>query len=233
MAGGKGSRLRPLTDHLCKPMVPIIDKPILECIVSHVKSHGIREIAMTLGYRPDDVIDYFGDGSRFGVKIDYFIERTPLGTAGGVKNAVGGTKEDVLVMSGDAFTNLDLTRLINAHKSSGASVTMALKRVEDARGFGLAQLDETGFVQAFREKPAYAVAGLVNMGVYVLSPKAVAKIPDHVPYDFAKDLFPALMRRIRGVTFDCYWSDIGTLPSYYLTNRDVALNPKAFGFALQ
>lgn len=231
MAGGKGTRLRPLTDHMCKPMMPIIDKPILEYIISHVKSYGIYEVAMTLGYRPDDVTRHFGDGSKFGVKIEYFVETVPLGTAGGVKNAVGNCRDDVLVMSGDAFTNLDLSKLTNAHKSSGALVTMALKAVDDARGFGLAQLDADGFVGAFKEKPLLPVSGLVNMGVYVVSTKALKMIPDGVPCDFAKDLFPRIMRRIKGVPFDCYWSDIGTLPSYYATNRDVAMNPKAFGFA--
>ncbi len=230
MAGGLGSRLRPLTDHLPKPMVPIINKPILEYIVEHLRACGIRDIAMTLGYRPEIIMDYFGNGDAWDVDIRYFVETTPLGTAGGVRNAARKMDDDVLVVSGDGFTNLDFAQLAHAHKSGGCDVTMALKQVRDARGFGLVRLDEQGTVVDLIEKPSVPIGGLVNMGIYVLSPRAMRKIP-RGKYDFAKDLFPQMLGNIHGFVSDCYWSDIGTLPSYYMTNHTVACNPPAFGFS--
>lgn len=228
MAGGFGSRLRPLTDHMPKPMVPILDKPVLEYIVEHLRSCGIRDIVMTLAYRPEMIQAYFGDGRRWDVRIRYVVESHPLGTAGGVRNAVGNCDCDVLVVSGDGFTTLDFGKLASAHKHSGADVTMAVKYVQDARGFGLVERDAKGKVLRFVEKPHVPIAGYVNMGIYILSPQAIRRIPRGAS-DFSKDLFPRMIDRIGTYVFDGYWSDIGTLPSYYLTNHTVACNPVAFG----
>ncbi|MEG1395266.1 MAG: nucleotidyltransferase family protein [Clostridia bacterium] len=228
LAGGFGSRLRPLTDNLPKPMMPIINKPILEYIIAHLRRNGIVEIAMTLGYKAEIIENYFGDGEKFGVNLTYFKEDTPLGTAGCVKNAQSFLTEDFLVISGDAFTNIDIKALTDFHYSRNSTLTLATKSLSDARGFGLVQCDESGKITSFREKPAEKISGLVNMGIYVVSLAVLQDIP-LAKFDFAKDLFPLLLGKLYSFQTSCFWSDIGTLSSYYSTNGYVARFPQRFG----
>ncbi len=232
MAGGIGSRLRPLTDRIPKPMVKIIDKPVLEYTIEHLKDCGFTDVAITLCYRPSVIIRHFKDGSKWGVNIEYFIEQTPLGTAGGVALAAKDCGSDVLVVSGDAFTDMDFSELVDFHEKSGATATLAVKEVEDPRSFGVVECDKNGRVLRFREKPERPLSNTVNMGVYVMDKSALDLVPENTKYDFAKDLFPRLDGSLYAMKTDCYWSDIGTLSSYYLTNNDVALNAKRFGFCI-
>lgn len=232
MAGGVGSRLRPLTDRIPKPMVKIIDKPVLEYTVEHLRSCGITDIAMTLCYRPSVIIRHFGDGGRFGVRIRYFLEKTPLGTAGGVAAATRGVGGPFLVVSGDAFTDIDYSQLVRYHIGKGAEVTVAVKKVKDPSPFGVVVSDHTGKIIHFEEKPANPASDTVNMGVYCMDKSALELVPENQKYDFARDLFPRLVGSMYAMPADCYWSDIGTLSSYYLTNNDVALDGKRFGFCL-
>lgn len=221
MAGGKGSRLSPLTDHAPKPMMPIIDKPILQYIIELLRKHGIYDISVTLGYMAGNIVQAFGDGRDLGVKLHYFIEKEPLGTAGGVKAALQGTKDDFLVISGDAFTDYDLTSLIRFHQNHGKMVTIAAAKVEDPSAFGVMLLNAAGKVRSFIEKPKDPISHIASTGIYVMKSDILKKIPSGFQ-DFGRDIFPKLSGQIYAKVMDGYWSDIGTLISYYDTNRHVA-----------
>jgi len=221
MAGGKGTRLSPLTDHAPKPMMPIIDKPILQYIIELLKKHGIYDISVTLGYMANHIVQAFGDGRDLGVKLHYFIEKEPLGTAGGVKAAAQGFKGDFLVISGDAFTDFDLSELIRFHKNHGKTVTIAAAEVKNPSAFGIMLLNSVGKVRSFIEKPKEPVGNIASTGIYVMKSEILKKIPDGF-VDFARDVFPKLSGQIYAKVMNGYWSDIGTLLSYYETNYHVA-----------
>ena len=221
MAGGEGTRLKRVTGDLPKPMVPLLGKPLMERIIELLRSSGISEIRATLRYNPTPIEEYFGGGERFGVSLSYSLETEPLGTAGGVKNCAdfyGG--EDFLVISGDAACDFDLSRLIASHRQSGAAVTMALYECSDPLSYGLVVPDGQGDVRCFIEKPGWekVVTNLVNTGIYVLSPRAMALVPEGLQFDFARGLFPLLMEkgeRIHGEVMDGYWCDVGTPRAYF------------------
>lgn len=229
LAGGYGTRLRPLTNSIPKPMVPIVDKPVLEYIVNHLKKHGIKDIAMTLGYKSDNIVNYFGDGNKWGLNIRYYIENKPLGTAGAVRNAEEFIDDTFLVMSGDALTNVDITRMLSFHKRRHALATMSVKRVDNPDGFGVVKTDKNGRVKSFIEKPKVALDNKVNMGIYIMEKEVLKYIPEGEKYDFSLDLFPRILDHMYAYSSDCYWSDIGTLSSYYLTNNDVVTHQEYFG----
>lgn len=230
MAGGIGSRLKPLTDNIPKPMVPIINKPVLQYIVELLAGYGIVDIAITLGYKKEVIINHFGDGQRFGVNIEYFIEDMPLGTAGGVKNAIDFIDDRVLVMSGDAYTDMDLEALESFHIKKKAIATIATVNVLDARGYGLLSIDSDGEILKFIEKPQYKVSGSVNTGIYILEKDLIEAIPSGFQ-DFGRNIFPYLKSGLYAYMADCYWSDIGTLSSYYLTNHYVVSHSPYYNVA--
>ncbi|MDR3215974.1 MAG: nucleotidyltransferase family protein [Clostridiaceae bacterium] len=231
LAGGAGSRLKPLTDDKPKPMVPIINTPVLEYIIGHLRKHGFTEIALTLGYKADVIKDYFGNGKKQGVRLEYFTESSPLGTAGGVKAASSFIDGDFLVMSGDAFTDMDVSALMRFHMEKGGIGTIALSYTEDSRGFGVVKTAASGEITEFLEKPAFTTEKRVNTGIYAFKHDVLRFIPDGF-YDFGRDLFPRLIGKIYGYDAVGYWSDIGTLPAYYRTNQIVAEQPARFGFVL-
>ena len=221
LAGGKGTRLKAVTGELPKPLVPLLGRPLAEHIVRLLKKHGFTRVCAALQYRPGDVMAALGDGSRLGVSLEYRTETRELGTAGAVKNCadfIGG--EDVLVISGDAACDLDLTELWNRHRERGAAVTLALTHDAQPLRFGLAVTDESGAIRSFVEKPDWSrvVTDLVNTGIYILSPRALNAIPADREFDFARDLFPLLLRQgelLLGVPLSGYWTDVGTPLSYY------------------
>lgn len=221
MAGGMGTRLRAVTGSTPKPMAPLLGVPIMEHIVNLLRRHGFTDICAALKYRAGDIMAYFGDGSRFGVSLQYRIEEEALGTAGGVKNCSSFYgEEDFLVISGDAACDFDLGLLMAEHKNRNAAVTLALHRCDSPLSYGLAVTDSDSVIRSFVEKPdwSHVVTDLVNTGIYVVSPAAMAFVPAAVPFDFAKDLFPLLMRRgekLLGIALDGYWCDIGDPLSYY------------------
>jgi len=221
MAGGKGTRLAPLTDHSPKPLMPIIDKPILRYIIELLKKHGITDISVTLGYMANKITEAFGDGRDLGVTLHYIVEREPLGTAGGVKGAAAGFQEDFLVISGDAYTDFDLTELIDFHRKHGKLATIAATRVEDPSSFGVMLLNGAGKVRSFIEKPSLPISNIVSTGIYVFKKEILKKIPSGFQ-DFARDIFPTIPGQIYAKIMNGYWSDIGTLLSYYSTNYHVA-----------
>ena len=221
MAGGEGTRLRAVTGGAPKPLVPLLGKPIMGHILELLRRHGFDDICATLRYRGGDIIRAFGDGSAWGVRLRYMLETEPLGTAGGVKNCADFIEgEDVLVISGDAACDFDLSALWHAHRESGAAVTVALCRSSEPLRYGLAVTDGEGRIRSFIEKPdwPHVVTDCINTGIYVLSPRALEAIPSGRPCDFARELFPALLdagELLRGEVLDGYWRDIGTPLSYY------------------
>ena len=221
MAGGEGRRLKSVTGELPKPMVPLIGKPLMERVIELLRKHGVTDIAATLRYNPAPILAHFGDGSRLGVRLHWFIEQEPLGTAGSVKNCASFTgSEDILVLSGDAACDFDLTALMREHRRGGAAVTIALRECRDPLRYGLVVPDAKGDVRCFIEKPGWqkVVTDLVNTGIYAVSPRAMELVPEGREFDFARDLFPLLLERgegVRGVKMEGYWCDVGSPLSYY------------------
>jgi mannose-1-phosphate guanylyltransferase/phosphomannomutase len=234
MAGGHGTRLRPLTSNQPKPMIPIVNVPCMEHIVRLLKEHGFTEVVVTLQFMPEEIQDYFGDGSEWDVNIYYSIEDAPAGTAGSVKLAEEYLKgERILVISGDALTDADLTHLVELHEEKGSEATMVLKSVENPLDFGIVITEEDGRISRFLEKPAWGqvFSDTVNTGIYVLEPSVLEEIPAEGEYDFAKELFPKLLeekRPLYGYITEGYWQDIGDLEQYMQAQRDV-LNGKVKG----
>ncbi|MEA5075166.1 MAG: NDP-sugar synthase, partial [Coriobacteriia bacterium] len=226
MAGGEGTRLRPLTSMRPKPMVPIVNQPVMEHILGLVKHHGITDVVATLAFMPQVIEDYFGDGDEWGMNITYAVEETPLGTAGSVKNAAEALTETFLVISGDALTDINLTEVIEFHRAKGAAVTIALKRVPDPLEFGVVITDEDGRIERFLEKPSWGqvFSDTINTGIYVVDPLVFDFMPENTPFDFSSDLFPILMEKgypLYGCVVDGYWADVGSLEGYVEVHRDI------------
>src|SRR5207248_4710075 len=216
MAGGEGTRLRPLTSNQPKPMVPIVGKPCMEHIVELLKRHGFEDVIVTVAFLPQAIRSYFGSGETLGVDIGYSVEESPLGTAGSVKRAAGRLDDTFLVISGDALCDVDLTQLVEAHREKQASVTIGLKSVDNPLEFGIVVTDEDGRVERFLEKPSWGqvFSDTINTGIYVLEPEVLRHIPTDRPYDFSKELFPLLLemgRPMYGCVLEGYWQDIGNL----------------------
>ncbi len=225
MAGGEGTRLRPLTSNQPKPMVPIVGKPCMEHILELLKSHGFEDVVVTLAFLPQAIRGYFGDGESLGLRIEYSVEEAPLGTAGSVRLASSRLDEPFLVISGDALCDVDLTRLVAFHRERGAAVTIGLKSVDNPLEFGIVVTDDDGKVERFLEKPSWGqvFSDTINTGIYVLEPEVLKHVPTDRPYDFSKELFPLLLemgRPIYGLALDGYWQDIGNLDQYRQANFD-------------
>ncbi|MBR3502645.1 MAG: hypothetical protein IKO07_00185 [Clostridia bacterium] len=225
MAGGEGSRLRPLTCDLPKPMAPLMDRPVMAYAVELLKRHGVTEIGSTLMYLPERIQSYFGDGSAFGVSMRYFIEKTPLGTAGSMHLARDFLTETFAVLSGDGVTDCDLTEALRFHREKGALATLVLKRVENPLEYGVVIADASGRVTRFVEKPGWGevFSDTVNTGIYILEPEALRLIPEGRAFDFGHDLFPQMAERGEAVyawTMEGYWCDIGDTAAYLKAHTD-------------
>lgn len=225
MAGGEGSRLRPLTINRPKPMVPLVDRPVMGHIFELLKLHGITDVIVTVQYLASVIQDNFGDGTGFGLRIEYSVEEAPLGTAGSVKNAEDLLDEPFLVISGDALTDIDLSSALRSHREHDATVTMVLKRVENPLEYGVIITDEDGRVRQFLEKPSWGevFSDTVNTGIYVVDPSVLRLIPTGKSVDWSKDVFPQLLQEggsIYGHVADGYWTDIGTIEAYMRATAD-------------
>ncbi len=226
MAGGAGTRLRPLTVNRPKPMVPIVHKPVLAHILDLLRSNGFDEVVITLHYFPEAVRGYFGDGENSGVSIRYSVEDRPMGTAGSVKLAAPNIEEEqFLVISGDALTDFDLRKAIEFHREKGALATIVLYRVPVPLDYGVVVLDEGNRVVRFQEKPEWrsVLSDTVNTGIYVLSAEVLGEIPSDSPSDFSADIFPKLLEEgapVYGYVADGYWCDVGDLREYLRANTD-------------
>jgi mannose-1-phosphate guanylyltransferase / phosphomannomutase len=225
MAGGEGTRLRPLTSNQPKPMVPIVGKPCMEHILELLKEHGLEDVIVTVAFMPQAIRSYFGSGDALGLSIEYSVEESPLGTAGSVRLASDRLDETFIVISGDALCDVDLTELIRSHRDRGAAVTIGLKSVENPLEFGIVVTDDEGRIERFLEKPSWSqvFSDTINTGIYVLEPEVLRHVPTDGPFDFSKELFPLLLemgRPMYGYVFDDYWQDIGNLDQFRQANFD-------------
>lgn len=226
LVGGEGTRLRPLTVNLPKPMLPVVNRPFLEHVLDYLKHQGIDDVILSMGYRSDVIERHFGDGADFGVNLRYVVEASPLGTAGGVKNVEQYLDGPFLVFNGDILTDLDLRAMLDFHRQRGATVTISLTPVEDPTAYGLVETGGDGRVQRFIEKPRPedVTTNLINAGTYVLQPEVLDLIPVAAYHMFERGVFPDLLARgdsIYGYSSECYWIDIGTPAKYLSVNRDI------------
>jgi mannose-1-phosphate guanylyltransferase/phosphomannomutase len=225
MAGGEGTRLRPLTSNQPKPMVPIVGKPCMEHILELLAEHGFQDVIVTLAFLPQAIRSYFGDGASLGLRIEYSVEESPLGTAGSVRLASDRLDDTFLVISGDALCDVDLSSMIRFHRERGAAVTIGLKSVDNPLEFGIVVTDADGRVERFLEKPSWSqvFSDTINTGIYVLEPEVLRHVPAEGPFDFSQELFPLLLemgRPIYGYVCDGYWQDIGNLDQFRQANFD-------------
>lgn len=226
MAGGKGTRLRPLSCGIPKPMVPIANRPMMEHIIGLLLRHGLDRVVATLFYLPEKISNYFGDGREFGLELSYRVEETPLGTAGSVRNAQDFLDETFLVISGDALTDIDLTAAIRFHKEKKAMATLVLTKVDNPLEYGVVITEPDGRVRRFLEKPGWGqvFSDTVNTGIYILEPEVFSFYNDGENFDFSKDLFPKILAAgggLYGYVADGYWSDIGNLDQYRQAHYDL------------
>lgn len=226
MAGGQGSRLRPLTCDIPKPMVPVANRPMMEYVIKLLCHHDLRDIAITTCYLPESIEDYFDDGRAWGVRLHYVIEDRPLGTAGSVKNVATYLDETFLVISGDSLTDLDLQSAIAYHREKQALATLVLTRVISPLEYGVVFTDGEGRIERFLEKPSWGevFSDTVNTGIYILEPTVLSMIPFGTQFDFSRDLFPLLLENgepLYGYITDGYWSDIGNLEQYVQSHLDL------------
>jgi mannose-1-phosphate guanylyltransferase len=216
MAGGEGTRLRPLTLDVPKPFLRVAGKPAIEYALEALVNAGIKDIIVTTFYKPERLMDHLKGGSRLNARIFYSVEDEAAGTAGGVRKCLPLIGDDtVVVLSGDVIADINVKALLDAHHKSGAVATMALTRVENPSEFGIVGLDDSGRIIRFKEKPKTkeeTFSNLVNAGIYVLSPAALREIPEGEVFDFSKQLFPKLLdagKRLQGVTLEGFWMDVG------------------------
>jgi mannose-1-phosphate guanylyltransferase/phosphomannomutase len=219
MAGGFGTRLRPLTCNIPKPMVPLMNKPMMEHIVGLLRRHGITDLLASLFYQPEVISSYFANGNQFGVTMDYARAEADFGTAGSVRNATYRMHERIMVISGDILTDFDLTEAIRFHEARHATATIVLTRVKNPLQFGVVITSEDGRINRFLEKPSWGevFSDTINTGIYILEPEALEQIPYQKDFDFSKDLFPQIMRQggaLFGYVAPGYWRDIGNLHEY-------------------
>lgn len=227
MAGGEGTRLRPLTANQPKPLLPVVNKPIMEHVLRLLRRHGITETVVTVQFLASLVRNYFGDGDELGMQLSYATEETPLGTAGSVKNAEDALKgEPFVVISGDALTDIDITALVRYHREKGAMVTVALKSVSDPLEFGIVITAEDGRIERFLEKPTWGqvFSDTVNTGIYVMEPEVLEHVAAGEQVDWSSDVFPKLLaagEKLYGFIAEGYWEDVGTHESFLRAQADV------------
>lgn len=225
MAAGLGTRLRPLTYSVPKPLVPIVNVPVIGYLMQNLSKSGVKEIIVNLHYRPELIKSFLGNGSKWGLKINYSYEEKLLGTAGGVKLKRNFFKETFLVTSGDGLTDLDFKNVVKYHKEKKAIATVVLKPVKMQLEYGVVEVDSYNRIVNFYEKPSLdkIFTNLVNTGIYVFEPEVFKYIPDNKFYDFGSQLLPKLVKQnlpIYGYITDKYWCDVGNLSEYKKANHD-------------
>ena len=227
LAGGKGTRLRPLTIHTPKPIVPIFNRPFLRYQLDLLKQvPEIDEVVLSLNYQPRRIEEIFGDGGGSGLAIRYVVEASPLGTAGAVRYAGESLQESVVVFNGDVLTGSDLTAVIALHRERGAKATILLTPVDNPTAYGLVETDERGNIRRFLEKPSAdeITCNTINAGIYVLEPDTFDRIPKDTPWSIERSFFPSLIDRSEtfvGYVDRSYWIDIGTPDKYMQVHRDI------------
>ncbi|HKP68513.1 MAG TPA: NDP-sugar synthase [Pyrinomonadaceae bacterium] len=229
LAGGKGTRLRPLTVYTPKPIVPVLNRPLLRYQIAILAKAGITDITLSLSYQPDKIQDILGDGSELGVSLRYLTEPSPMGTAGAFKFAAGAIRETTVVFNGDILTDVDVADVIKTHGTNKADATIVLAPVEDPSRFGLVETGKNGEVMRFLEKPSAETLkelklNTINAGIYVLEPSVLDLIAEGENTSFEYDVFPAIIEKERPffahVLTDQYWRDIGSPTSYLEAHHD-------------
>jgi len=226
MAGGEGTRLRPLTSNQPKPMLPMANRPMMEHVVRLLRQHGFEDIVVTVAFMANAIRTYFGDGAELGVRMVYATEETPLGTAGSVLNAREELDDRFLVISGDVLTDIDLGAIVDFHESRSALATLALHSVENPLEFGIVITREDGSIERFLEKPTWGqvFSDTINTGIYVLEPEIFDYIDEGQSVDFSSEVFPAVLeagRPIYGYVTKGYWEDVGTTGAYLKAHQDI------------
>jgi mannose-1-phosphate guanylyltransferase/phosphomannomutase len=227
IAGGLGTRLRPLTYNVPKPIVPLANKPFVFHQIELLRKFGIKEVILNLHYLSDNIKNIFGDGEKLGVKIYYSIEEHPLGTAGAVKNAEKYFDNDpMIIFNGDILTDINLEKMIKFHDEKKAKVSIALTVVEDPTSYGLVICDKNDRVTEFREKPSWehVIANTINAGIYIADPGIFKLVPKNKEFSFERQLYPTLLEKgekIYGYVTDAYWMDIGNPAKYLRAHRDI------------
>ena len=230
LAAGMGTRLRPLTNLVPKPMVQLAGRPCMEHTIRLLRKHNISETVVNLHYKPQLIKKYFGSGSQFGVKMQYSKEDTLMGTAGGFKKVQQFFNSDTaLIISGDGLTDIDIRDFYNFHKEKGCIATLALKRVGNPQNYGVVKLNADSTIEMFQEKPEAkeAVSNLANTGIYIFEPEIFDYIPANSFYDFGKQLFPEFVQKgieMAGYLMEGYWCDIGDLDIYRDAHYDVLMD---------
>ena len=244
LVGGEGTRLRPLTLELPKPVVPVMDRPFLRFQLDLLRKAGIVDVVLCVAFRPERIRSVLGDGNAYGVRLTYVLEETPLGTGGAVRNAEGSLGDRVVVMNGDVLADMDLAAILRLHDGTRAAATIVLHPVDDPAAYGLVETDASGRVQRFVEKPKpeEITTNKINAGLYVLETRTLSRMPPGVPYSIERGYFPSLIasgERVQGHTHEGYWIDIGTPQKYLqvhldlLSRRfpcDIAARPLGKGF---
>jgi mannose-1-phosphate guanylyltransferase len=223
LVGGEGTRLRPLTETIPKPLLPLVDRPFLHHVLDHLSRHGVEEAIMASSYLEEAFASFIGE-RRGPPTVTWVTERTPLDTAGAVANAARGVDGTFFVLNGDVLTDLDLGALLAGHREAGAVATISVAKVQDARPYGLVTLSQDGRVLEFREKPTEPIAGLVNAGTYVLEPAALRGVAAGRPVNIEREVFPRLVAEgipVLGVVSRRYWMDVGTPEKYLQATFDV------------
>lgn len=226
LVGGMGTRLLPLTRTIPKPMLPVAGLPVTEHQLAIAKRAGITSIVLATSYLSDVFVPYFGDGSKWGIRLQYAFETEPLGTGGAIRNAAHllNSSESIVIFNGDVLSSHDLTAQIKMHESLNADVTLHLTHVDDPRAFGCVPIDESGRVTAFLEKMENPITNTINAGCYVFSPRVIERIPEGKVVSLERDIFPALIdenQQIFGFVDDSYWLDIGTPSALLKGSRDI------------
>jgi mannose-1-phosphate guanylyltransferase len=226
LAGGKGTRLRPLTMHTPKPIVPIANQPFLLYQLELLKRADVREVILSLSYQPQKIEDKIGDGTDYNVRVSYAVEASPLGTAGAYRNAASLISETTVVFNGDVLTDIDLNDVIRFHRERQAVATIVLAPVPNPTVYGLVETEKDGRVRRFLEKPKpeEVTCNTINAGIYILEPRVLDYVPEGEPFMFEYGVFPQLLEREEpffAYTWRGYWRDIGTASSYLRANLDV------------
>ena len=226
LAGGRGTRLRPLTNYLPKPLIPVLNRPFLEYIIAYLHKNSIDDIVLATGYLPEVVEHYLGDGSGLGVRLSYSVEKEPLGTAGAVKNAEKYLSGTFVVLNGDTFTDFNIAEMLAFHHDRKSRATIALTRVDNASAFGVVSTDGDGKIRGFTEKPASGqiTACWINAGIYLLEPDILRLVPPDRYCMFENETFPLLLqlnKAVCGYPFNGYLMDIGTPEKYLQLNIDL------------
>lgn len=227
LAGGKGTRLRPLTYNIAKPLIKLVNKPVLQYQIELLKKYGIKKIILCLNYKPEEIEEYFGDGKWLGVDIQYVLEDKPLGTGGAIKNAeIALLDETIVVLNGDILTDFEMGKIIKFHQSKKADITITLTPVDNPTLYGLVVTNDRGEVLQFLEKPNWdqIVANTINAGIYIMEKNILKYIPSGGEYSLEREFFPYLLgmqAKFYGISLSSYWIDIGTPKKYQTASFDI------------